>query len=436
MITLFKSEVAELFENNENSAIDYIMSFSHSGKPVKDLSRIKRLLSAVGDPHDKLEFVHIAGTNGKGSMAQMFSGVFTAAGIKTGLFTSPYMLEYSDRIQVNGENISPENLSEIAGYVREKLEGIPDSGDFSQFEITQTIAFLYFVKCGCDIVVLETGMGGLLDCTNVVTASVLTVIGSVDYDHTAVLGDTLEKIAFQKAGIIKQGVPCVLSAGNDMAVIRTVREQAMEKQAQLVIPNITLMRLNSCGCFGADFEYKGKAYRTSMGGAHQVINAMSVIEGINLINDRLKIPYDKIAEGIKSARLVGRTEVICSDPLTILDGAHNPDGLSALAGVISHIGKKPCTAVIGMCRDKNITAAVSKLVPLVDSFVTVDGFSERAESREKLAEIINDLGGKAVPAQADILTEIKKMQKSNPDGLDLICGSLFLVSEVKRRMSE
>lgn len=424
-----------MFENTDNSAIDYIMSFSHSGKPVKDLSRIKRLLSAVGDPQDRLKFVHIAGTNGKGSMAQMFSGIFTAAGLKTGLFTSPYMIEYSDRIQVNGENISPESLSELAVQVKETLEDIPDSGDFSQFEITQTIAFLYFVKCGCDIVVLETGLGGLLDCTNAVTTSVLTVIGSVDYDHTAILGDTLEKIAFQKAGIIKQGVPCVLSAGNDMAVIRTVRECAMEKCAQLVIPNITLMELNSCDCFGADFRYKGKAYRTSMGGAHQVINAMSVIEGVNLINDSLKIPYEKIAEGISSARLVGRTEVICEYPLTILDGAHNPDGLSALAGVISHSGKKPCCAVIGMCRDKNITEAVSKLIPLVDSFVTVDGFSERAESREVLAELINSLGGKAVPAQESILREIEKMQRSNPDGLDLICGSLFLVSEVKQEMA-
>lgn len=425
-----------MFENTDNSAIDYIMTFSHSGKAISDLSRIKRLLELAGNPQDKLKFVHIAGTNGKGSMAQMFNCIFTAAGFKTGLFTSPYMLEYSDRIQVDSENISPDSLSEIAGYVKKKLEDIPDSEDFSQFEITQTIAFLYFVKCGCDIVVLETGLGGLLDCTNVVTTSVLTVIGSVDYDHTAILGDTLEKIAFQKAGIIKQGVPCVLSAGNDIAVIRTVREYAVEKCAQLVIPNITLMGLNSCDCFGAEFSYKGKMYRTSMGGAHQVINAMSVIEGINLINDRMKIPYEKVAEGIKAARLVGRVEVICEYPLTILDGAHNPDGLSALAGIISHSGKSPCHAVIGMCRDKNITDAVSKLIPLVDSFVTVDGFSERAENREKLAEIINELGGKAVSAHDDILTEIENMKKSNPDGLNLICGSLFLVSDVKQKMSE
>ena len=421
----------KLFENT--NGIDYIMNFTHTGKSVKDLHRIKSLLDELGNPQDSLKFVHIAGTNGKGSMAKMFSCIFDSAGLKTGLFTSPFMIKYNDRIQINGRDIPDEALERLAFTVKNAVEKLDEKDCFSQFEITTAIAFLYFLEEKCDIVVLETGMGGLLDCTNVVTTSILTVIGSVDYDHTAVLGDTLEKISAQKAGIIKPHIPCVLSAGNDMAVIRTVREKAVEKTAQLVIPNISLMRLYRCDCFGAEFDYKGRRYKTSMGGAHQVLNAMSVIEGINLINDKLKIPYEKIAEGIEKAVMTGRAEVINKQPLTILDGAHNPDGLEALGGVISHCEKKPCRAVIGMCADKKISEAVKKIIPYVESFVTVDGFNPRAENKEKLAEIINVCGGRAKPATSSIQKEIAKMQSENPDGLNLICGSLFLAAAVKNK---
>ncbi len=410
--------------------MEYIMGFSHSGKPVKDLSRIKRLLHAVGDPQERLRFVHIAGTNGKGSMAQMFSEGFICSGLKTGLFTSPYILEYSDRIRVNGENISQGELEELAAVVKKAIESLGGDKGFSQFEITQAIAFLHFERQSCDVVVLETGLGGLLDCTNVVNTSVLTVIGSVDYDHTAILGDTLEEIAAQKAGIIKPQVPCVLSAGNDMRVVDVVSRTAAEKGAQLVIPDLSLMKLGESGIFGTRFEYRGREYSTAMGGYHQVLNAMSVIEGFWLIKDGFELDDDSAAMGISRAVIHGRAEVVSHSPLTVLDGAHNPDGMGALAKVIESSGKLPCRAVIGMCRDKSIAEAVSKLIPFVERFVTVDGFSERAESAEVLAEIISNAGGKAYPAVGSIAGEIRKMQNENPDGLCLICGSLFLVSDV------
>ena len=173
-----------MFEYSNEKAIEYIFGFSHSGKPVKDLSRIKMLMSAIGDPQDRLKFVHIAGTNGKGSTARMFDGVFVRAGLKTGLFTSPFIIEYADRIQVNDRNIDSEALARLAGKVHEAVSEFPEDTGFSQFEITQAIAFLYFEEQGCDIVVLETGLGGLLDCTNIITTPLLTVITKVDLDHT------------------------------------------------------------------------------------------------------------------------------------------------------------------------------------------------------------------------------------------------------------
>ena len=337
-----------MFENTSEKAAEYIFSFSHSGKPVKDLSRIRKLMSAVGDPQDRLKFVHIAGTNGKGSAARMFDGVFRSAGLKTGLFTSPFILEYADRIQVNDENIPAKALERLTAKVRAAVEDITGDAGFSQFEITQAIAFLYFEEQQCDIVVLETGLGGLLDCTNVVTTSVLTAIMTVDLDHTAILGDTVELIAQQKAGIIKRGVPCVLSANNCEAVRRVVSEKAAQESAELIIPGLDKLSVQKTGLDGTDFTYGGYSLRTSMAGYHQVINALTVFEGCMRLKDSLPLTDEDIAKGIESAVLHGRTEILSREPQVMLDGGHNPDGVRALAKVIS--GKSPCRAIIGMCR--------------------------------------------------------------------------------------
>ncbi|MGN0593852.1 MAG: bifunctional folylpolyglutamate synthase/dihydrofolate synthase [Hominimerdicola sp.] len=419
-----------MIENTKGDwGVDFIMGFSHLGKRVSDLSRIKDLLNTLGNPQDKLKFIHIAGTNGKGSTAQMFNEICIQAGLKTGLFTSPYLIEYSDRIKINNENIPYERLNEIALRVKDKVEKSPYRGDFSQFEITTAIAFLYFLEENCDIVVLETGLGGLLDCTNVVNTTILSVICSVDFDHTAVLGNTLEEISYQKAGIIKPEIPCILNAGNDDAVVNTVRQTAEKNHSPLIIPDIPLMKLNKCDFFGSDFEYKNESYQLSMGGEHQVLNAMSVIEGCKILP--LDISHDAVKKGLKKAVLTGRIEVISKEPLTILDGAHNPDGLSALAEVLKSCKKSPCKAVIGMCADKNIAEGVCKLIPYVDEFIAVDGFYDRAVNKETLAEIICQNGGKAIVSEKSIIEEINKIQTENPDGINLVCGSLFLVSYVK-----
>lgn len=416
--------------SSQGSGIDYINSFSHSGKPVKDLGRISRLLESLGRPQDKLRFVHIAGTNGKGSVAEMFDRIFIAAGLKTGCFTSPFILRYNDRIRLDGQDIADSELSELAQTVRAAVETSPDKGDLSQFEITQAIAFLYFAKHGCDVVVLETGLGGLLDCTNVIASPLLTVITTINFDHTAILGGTLEQIAAQKAGIIKPLVPCVLSAQNAPEVARVVSAAAKDNGSKLVIPDMEQMSVRSLDCFGSEFDYKGKRFTVSMGGRHQIINALSVIEGCELLKGTLGLDDKVIAEGISKAVLPARVEVLCRSPLTILDGAHNPDGLTALANVLKDCGKR-CHAVIGMCSDKNIDGAVAKLIPFVDEFFTVDGFSERAISRQELAHKITDLGGKAAPCELPLSGQIRALQQAHPDDITLICGSLYLAAQMK-----
>ncbi len=416
--------------------MEFISGFSKQGGKVRDLNRIKSLLKAVGNPEKSLKFVHIAGTNGKGSMAQMFSEIFIDAGYKTGLFTSPYIIEYNDRIQINGQNISDEEIEIISNEIRPIVESLEGDTDFSQFEITQTIAFLYFAKMQCDIVVLETGVGGLLDSTNVIEAPLVSVIGSVSYDHTAVLGNTLEEIAFQKAGIIKPKCPCVLSAGNDMAVIKTIREKAMAMQSQLVIPNLYLCKAEKWDIFGCEFWYKGEKYATSMGGLHQISNAITVIEAIKYPAEKMKITLDNIKNGLKRATIPARIEVVSKNPLTILDGGHNPDGMKALAKVLETIPQRPKIAIIGMLKGKNVHEAIRELIGLVDKFICVEGFYPLEMPKQELKEIIESIGGKVELSDLPLNELIKSIQKENPKGLTLICGSLFLASKVMTMHNE
>lgn len=413
---------------NYTECMEYISSFDRKGKRIADLSRAESLMELVGNPHRHLRFIHIAGTNGKGSMAQMLSEILTAEGYKTGLFTSPYLIEYTDRIRINGQNISKDKLCETVERINPAVESSPLRNDFSQFEITQAIGFSYFLEEKCDVVVLETGLGGLVDCTNVIENPIVSLIGSVSYDHTAILGETLEEIAFQKAGIIKKNCPCVLSAGNDMRVVRIVRERAMEQQAQLCIPNLQLCRVLKTDITGSVFSYKGTEYEISMQGLHQVSNALTVIDAVKFINEKLGISNKALVSGLKNAALIGRAEVVCKAPLTILDGGHNPDGTKALSHVLKNL-PSPVTAVIGMHSDKNCKNAVENLTGVVDEFITVDGFSELDIDKTELCEIIKGLGAKAQTGDT-VEQAIKNAMLTSQNGTTVICGSLYLVSYV------
>ncbi len=417
------------------NAEEYVSTFSRFGRRAEDLGRIASLLGAAGDPQDGMRFIHIAGTNGKGSMAQMFSEVYTRAGYVTGLFTSPYIIEYSDRIRVNGENIPPDELERTVEELRAAIDAHPLREDFSQFEITQAIAFRYFQKKRCDVVVLETGLGGLLDSTNVISSPLLSVIGSVDLDHTAILGNTIEEIAFQKAGIIKRGCPCVLSPCNREETVEIVRKKAAECGSRLVIPDMSQCSVICSDITGSRFRYKNAQYQTAMAGEHQIRNALTVIEGIKLAADSLKVSDEDIAKGIAAAKICGRTEVLCRSPLVILDGSHNPDGIRALGKVLSGLGGIRINAVIGMHRDKNIFGAVGELTAYVDNFTAVDGFSDMDVPAEELARTIRAAGGKASADVGDIISVIKRAVRENPNGATVICGSLYLAAYVKTHLN-
>jgi dihydrofolate synthase/folylpolyglutamate synthase len=408
---------------------EFTNRFTKSGRKVTDLTRISTLLNAVGNPQDRLKFIHVAGTNGKGSCSEMLARTLTAAGYKTGLFTSPYIIRYNDRIRIDGEDIADEKLNALAAEIMPHAERLSELG-FSQFEITQAMAFLYFAREKCDVVVLEAGVGGKLDSTNVIAPPLLCVICSVSLDHTAILGDTIEEIAEQKSGIIKQGSQAVLAPENEISVQKIMQSRADECGVKLVIPDIEKLKINRCTAFGTQFEYGGESYGTAMGGRHQIKNALTVIEGIKLLRENgFDIAKQAVDTGL-NAQISGRIQVISRKPLVIVDGGHNPDGVKALAEALATLDCKK-KIVIGMLGDKDSEAAAEYIAKSAERFICVDGFYARARDNKQLAEILRKHGANAeISEYGAIETVEREIETLKENEALIVSGSLYLASEI------
>lgn len=406
---------------------EFINKFTKLGQRVNDLSRIGALLRSLGDPQDCLKFVHIAGTNGKGSCAEMLAQTLTAAGYRTGLFTSPYILRYNDRIRIDGEDISDGELNDLAAKVTPHAERLSAMG-FSQFEITQAMAFLYFAQENCDVVVLEAGLGGKLDSTNVIAPPLISVICSVSLDHTAILGDTTEKIAEQKAGIIKRGSPAVLAPGNPDPVVEIMRRRAEECGSRLVVPDTDRLEVADCTAFGSYFRYKGESYAVRMGGFHQIKNALTVIESAEILRKSgYNITKSALDKGL-TAQIPGRIQVLSHEPPVIVDGGHNPDGVKALADALDTLNCKK-RVVIGMLGDKDSDSAAEYIAKAADSFICVDGFYPNSRPREELAFLLRSHGANAEVSDLSAEDTVKRELAKMPAGEALvISGSLFLAA--------
>lgn len=416
-----------------NSAMEFIEGFDKGGKPIVDLNRISALLDSIENPQNKLKYIHIAGTNGKGSVAEMCSFILIKAGYKVGLFTSPFIVEYRDRIRVNNVNISRDNLTDITRYISNYVNNLEYKDSFSQFEITTAIAFEFFSRQHCDIVVLEAGIGGALDSTNIIKSPIVSIITSISYDHTNILGDTLEQIAFQKAGIIKDKRPCILSANNETEVVNTIQRYANEKKSPVIIPNFKLLQIISSTFLGSEFDYKSKRYKMKMAGEHQIINAISVIEAMEQVKSTgFFIKDTDIFNGIESTRVFARAEALSTQPLILLDGAHNQAGMRALGKLVGSLPQKSKISIIGMLKDKNIEASIKEMLPYIKDYICIDGFHPNAVSADELALIIEKNGGQAYPIvnMKFAINEAKKM--ISEDSLLLICGSLYLASQVRK----
>ena len=284
---------------NYNEALEYIHGISWCFcKP--GLERIGELCSRLGDPQKDLRFVHVAGTNGKGSFCSMLSSVLRSAGYKTGLYTSPYIRFFNERMQIDGEPISNEELAKITEYVRPIADSMTDRP--TEFELITAIAFEYFKRNRCDVVVLEAGMGGRLDSTNIIDAPLLSVITGIALDHTAFLGDTVEKIAAEKAGIIKRGSP-VLYGGEDSAAGAVIRDKAKEIQSEFSTVDYGMLRINEATLEGTAFDFDNRReLKIKLLGTYQPKNACAVISAVDILRDRgLNISEEALRHGLLDA---------------------------------------------------------------------------------------------------------------------------------------
>ena len=338
------------------------------------LDRILTLLDRMGNTQDKLKYIHVAGTNGKGSTCAMLSSVLVASGYKTGLFISPYITDFRERIQINNKMISKETLANAVEETFPLIEKLQSEGIIiTEFEYVNAIEFYIHANENCDVVVLETGMGGLLDCTNVINPPLCSVITKIGLDHTAVLGDTIEKIAEQKCGIIKSGSLAVTSKQTENAM--SVIEQTTQKlNVPLIKSDCIKINVISETLEGSVFEYSSRKIHLNLAGKHQLENAKTALAAIESVRRRelLEITDEDISIGFAKAVNPARFELLSKNPIVILDGAHNPNGIEALKNAVSNFldGEK-ITCVMGMLADKDIDSSIKLLDGIFESVYTV-----------------------------------------------------------------
>ncbi|MDE5582343.1 MAG: bifunctional folylpolyglutamate synthase/dihydrofolate synthase [Ruminococcus sp.] len=411
---------------NIEECMNFINSYSKSGKPVDNLSRAENLMKLIGSPEKNLKFVHVAGTNGKGSTVEYISNALIYSGYRTGQFTSPFILRYNDRIRINSIEIDDKSICEICGFIMENIDNQP----YSQFEITMAVAFLYFVREKCDIVVLECGIGGLLDCTNIIESPLLSVITSVSLDHTAILGDTVEKIAVQKAGIIKNNSAVILSMDNKHNVKYIVEKTAREKNAEFITPDNRGFKYCAIESDNEPFTYKKEQYKTAMLGFHQPMNAVTAIEACEYLRKKgFEISDENIKKSIETTTVMARLQYIDGNPPVIVDGGHNPAGIKQLFNTLMCIDKY-IYAVMGMVNSKDYLDCVRDIARCSKVMFAVDGFAPNAVPSEKIAEI-SRTGGTYTGVYHSLDKAVAKAKEYAllNNGLIVVCGSLYLASE-------
>lgn len=415
---------------NYEESLQYIHSINWSFCNL-GLERIAELCHRLGDPQDTLKFVHVAGTNGKGSVCAMLSETLRSAGYRTGLYTSPYIRAFNERMQIDGEMISCEELAELTTMIRPIADAMEDKP--TEFELITAIAFEYFRRHRCDVVVLEVGLGGRLDSTNIIKNPLLSVITGIDFDHVSMLGNTIQEIAAEKAGIIKEGCHC-LYGGAENAAYRTIRAIADKRRAPFHnVDRSTYQKIEST-LDGTVFDFgEYRALRLSLLGAYQPYNATVVLTAIEILRTQgFEISKDAVRSAFASVRWMARFERLCKEPDVIYDGGHNPQGVSvAVQSIREYFPEQRVNILSGVMSDKDYDAMIEELKPVTEKAFTVTPRNPRALDAEEYASVFRAHKVDAV-AYADIEDAVRAaIEDSKKNGLPLIClGSLYLYSDV------
>ena len=415
---------------NYEEALQYISSVNWKGS-VPGLERIRELTEKLGNPQEKLKFVHIGGTNGKGSTAAFVSSVLRAAGYKVGLFISPYIEVFNERMQINNQYISNQELADITEYVKPYAESMEDAP--TEFELNTAIALVYFLQNQCDIVVFEVGMGGEFDATNIIPSPEAAVITAIGLDHTAYLGDTVEKIAQTKSGIIKQGSITVMYQQSE-EITSVIRKRCEEVGSKLLISEPEKLKL-VCGDIDHQiFEHeKYGALTIFMPAVYQKYNLALAIRTIEALRmKKWKITEEQLRKGLQDAFWPGRFEVLSKNPVFLVDGAHNPHGIIAAAESLKAVfpGKK-LLMIFGVLADKDYELMLDVITPLAKKVFCVSPDNSRALSQENLSKEVRRRNVEA-DAFADIADAIDAAFSAAEED-DVICalGSLYMIGDIK-----
>lgn len=411
-------------------ALEYINGVSWLGsKP--GLERISELLLRLGDPQDSLRFVHVAGTNGKGSISAMLASVLKKSGLKAGLFTSPYLSRFNERMQINGRQIEDSEIASLVSEIRPIADSMDDHP--TEFELMTALALLWFSRRGCDIVVLEVGLGGRLDATNVIKAPECCIIANIGLDHTEVLGGTLSDIAYEKAGIIKENCPVVMYQ-QGFEVMEVVRDVCRERNAELTVPDFDDISPEFDSLDGQVFSYGGESYALPLLGEHQLFNAVTVIEAVKVLRERgYAIEHESLEAGLYAVSWPARFEVVHYEPCFVVDGAHNPQCAAALCECLKrYFPDDKRVLLMGVLRDKDCAGMVKLLAPQFDAVVTVTPSSERALPASELAKLFEQYN---VPVSVcdSIADGVDRaiLTANELGGMVCACGSLYICGEVR-----
>ena len=417
---------------NYTEAIEYIHSVNWVFcKP--GLDRIRALCKALGDPQDSLRFIHVAGTNGKGSLCAMTASMLCAAGLRVGLYTSPYIVRFNERMQVNGAPITDDELCELVERIRPVADAMADKP--TEFELITAVAFLYFAKHKCDVVVLECGLGGRLDATNIIETPLASVITGIALDHTAILGDTVEQIAAEKAGIIKSGVP-VLWCGSDKNAEAVIRARADEIGAPVFTVKRDTLTIKSMTLDGTAFDFGNRTQlHIPLLGSYQPVNATNALCVIDLLGQcsDLHISDEAVQAGLADVRWPARFEIVHRAPLVIADGGHNPEGIDAAVDSVKHyFGDGKVAVVTGVMADKDYRYMASRIAEVACHVYCLTPDNPRALPADDYAAVFASLGVDCT-ACASVDEAVKRgVDYANNHGTPLVSlGSLYMYGEVK-----
>lgn len=409
------------------------------------LDNMSKLLELLGNPQDKLNVIHVAGTNGKGSTCSFISSILKECGYKVGLYTSPYLETFTERIRINGENIPEEDVARIVTLIREKIEQMVSEGYSypTEFEIVTTMAFYYYCEQEVDFVALEVGLGGRYDATNIIKKSDVSVITSISLDHVGILGDTVAKIAYEKGGIIKENGVAVVYDQSDEAkdVIKDICKEKNAKYIEVKFNDINVKQSNinsqvyDCSIMGQRYE----DLEIQLIGDHQINNSMLALSTIEVLKElkNLNINEEDIRRGLLNTRWPGRIEKIMDKPTFIIDGAHNEDGARSLAKAIEkNFNGKKATLLIGMLEDKDIDSVLEILMPYFNKVITTTPDNDRAINcetlKEKISKYVDD-----VVAISNIEDAVNyTLKNAKEDDVIISAGSLYMIGTVRTILNE